>query len=292
MRYINSKLFIIQAVVQLILIAWILKFKVDFSTQAVLCGFFLCIVGIPHGSNDYLYREDRTNKGLIKFLSSYLGIIAAYAILWYYIPIFALVLFFIISFHHFGQSNHENESIWHIPSILWGIILIVLPVIIHFEEAIIIFKSMLSYQQNSYNVNDIYPIQLNNWKIITISILCLSYLLSIYISEKSSILKYTIQFLLIITWYLITPLLFGFIMVFCLWHSFQSLRHQKNYFQNMVKSGSSHFYLAMLPFSLIALAAFAAYLYYFDFHIGGAFILLSLITLPHVLVTHRQYKHK
>ena len=291
MRYINSKLFIIQAVVQLILIAWILKFNIDFPTQAVLCGFLLCIVGIPHGSNDYLYREDRTNKGLIKFLSSYLGIIAAYAILWYYIPIFALVLFFIISFHHFGQSNHENESIWHIPSILWGIILIVLPVIIHFEEAIIIFKSMLSYQQNSYNVNDIYPIQLNNWKIVTISILCLSYLLSIYISEKSSILKYTIQFLLIITWYLITPLLFGFIMVFCLWHSFQSLRHQKNYFQNMVKSSSSHFYLAMLPFSLIALTAFAAYLYYFDFHIGGAFILLSLITLPHVLVTHSQYKH-
>jgi Brp/Blh family beta-carotene 15,15'-monooxygenase len=291
MRYINSKLFTVQAVVQLILIAWILKFNIDFTTQALLCGFLLCIIGIPHGSNDYLYREDRTNKGLIKFLGSYLGVIAVYALLWYYIPIIALVLFFIISFHHFGQSNHENESIWHIPSILWGVILIVLPVIIHFEEAIIIFKSMLSYNQNSYNLNTIYPVQFNTWKVLAISFLCIAYLISIYILEKRALLKYIIQFSLITIWYLITPLLFGFIIVFCLWHSFQSLRHQKNYFQNMVKSSSNNFYLAMIPFSLIALAAFAAYLYFFQFHIGGAFILLSLITLPHVLVTHSQYKH-
>jgi Brp/Blh family beta-carotene 15,15'-monooxygenase len=290
MKYINSKLFLAQAVIQIALIIWVLFFTVDLATQAILSGIFLCIVGIPHGSNDYLYREDRTTWGLIKFLASYLGIIALYALLWYYIPLAALILFFVISFHHFGQSNHENQSIWHLPSILWGVILIVLPVIIHFEEAILIFKSMLAYNQ-TYAIDQIYPNQFTLWKMISITVLCIAYLVSIYLLEKKELLKYITQFALITIWYFFTPLLFGFIMVFCLWHSFQSLRHQKSYFQSIVKSSSRYFYLAMLPFSSIALVAFAAYLYYFDFHIGGAFILLSLITLPHVLVTHRQYQH-
>lgn len=291
MKYINSKLFLAQAVIQFVLIVWVLFFNSSLSTQAIISGVFLCIVGIPHGSNDYLYREDRSNWGIIKFLASYLGIIALYALLWYYIPIVALILFFVISFHHFGQSNHENESIWHLPSILWGVMLIVLPVIIHFEEAILIFKSMLAYNQ-TYAINQSYPVQFNVWKIGGISILSIAYLFSIYRFEKKELLKYILQFALITIWYLFTPLLFGFIMVFCLWHSFQSLRHQKNYFQTLVKSSSIFFYLAMLPFSSIALLFFAFYLYYFNFHIGGAFILLSLITLPHVLVTHQQYQIK
>ncbi len=291
MKYINSKLFLGQAFIKFGLILWALFFDINLTTQAIISGVFLCIVGIPHGSNDYLYRENQTNLGLAKFLASYLGIIALYALLWYLIPVLALILFFVISFHHFGQSNHENERIWHLPSILWGIILIILPVIIHFEEAILIFKSMLALDE-VYALDQNYPVEFNIWKIISISILAIAYLFSIYLSEKKEFLKYSIQFALIAIWYLLTPLLFGFIMVFCLWHSFQSLRHQKHFFQTIVKSNSKQFYLAMLPFSSIALTAFTFYLYYFDFHIGGAFILLSLITLPHVLVSHQQYKHE
>lgn len=291
MRYINSNLFLVQVVVQLALIVWILFFDISLIAQAIISGVFLCIVGIPHGSNDYLYRNNRTNWGLIIFLVFYLGVIALYALLWYLIPMLALILFFIISFHHFGQSNNENESVWHLPSILWGIILIILPVIIHFEEAILIFKSMLSPNQ-VYAVNQSYPVTFQSWKIAIIVIIAIVYLFSIYKAEKKYLLNYTLQFVLITFWYLLTPLLFGFIMVFCLWHSFQSLRHQKHYFTNMAESTSTNFYLAMLPFSCIALAAFAFYLYYFNFHIGGAFILLSLITLPHVLVSHQQYQHE
>ncbi|MEO5912232.1 MAG: Brp/Blh family beta-carotene 15,15'-dioxygenase [Pelobium sp.] len=290
MKYINSKLFLAQAVIQFILIIWVLFFTVNLTTQAILSGVFLCIVGIPHGSNDYLYRENQSTLGLVKFLGSYLGIIALYALIWYYLPIVALILFFVISFHHFGQSNHENEHIWHLPSILWGVILIVLPVIIHFEEAVLIFKSMLAFNQ-SYAIKQTPLVQFILWKLVSFSILCMAYLISIYYLEKQERIRYMMQFALITIWYLLTPLLFGFIMVFCLWHSFQSLRHQKSYFQNRVKSSSGNFYLSMIPFSSIALAVFAAYLYYFDFDIGGAFILLSLITLPHVLVTHRQYQH-
>ena len=289
MRYIDSKLFQIQVIIQLAFIALVSFFDLSLVIQSIISGVFLCLVGIPHGSNDYLYRKDRTHWGLLKFLLSYLGIIAAYALLWYYLPILALILFFIISFHHFGQSNYENENIWHPSAILWGIFLIMLPVILHFEEAIIIFKSMLNFDQ-SYAVNQIYPIQISSWQIISISIFMVVYLFSIYHFEKSKIVNYSLQLILISIWYFLTPLLFGFIMVFCLWHSLQSLRHQKAYFKSITHRSSKFFYLSMLPFSVIALLAFALYLYFFDFNIGGAFILLSLITLPHVFITHEQYQ--
>jgi Brp/Blh family beta-carotene 15,15'-monooxygenase len=289
MKYIDSKLFQIQVIIQLAFIILVLFFDLSLLTQSIISGTFLCIVGIPHGSNDYLYRKDRTNWGLIKFLLAYLGIIMVYALLWYYLPILALLLFFIISFHHFGQSNYENESIWHPSSILWGICLIMLPVILHFEEAMIIFKSMLTFAP-SYVFNQHYPITINSWQIISISIFMLLYLYSIYKFEKSKILYYSLQLTLITIWYFLTPLLFGFIMVFCLWHSLQSLRHQQAYFKSITHQSTRYFYLSMLPFSSIALLFFILYLYFFDFNIGGAFILLSLITLPHVLIMHEQYR--
>nr|MBC7611645.1 Brp/Blh family beta-carotene 15,15'-dioxygenase [Pseudopedobacter sp.] len=237
MRYIDSKLFLIQVIIQLVFIALVFIVDLSLITQSIISGVFLCIVGIPHGSNDYLYRKDRSTWGLVKFLLSYLGIIAAYALLWYYLPIVALVLFFIVSFHHFGQSNYENQSIWNPSAILWGIFLIMLPVILHFEEAIIIFKSMLTFDQ-SYAVNQTYPIQISLWQIISISIFLVVYLFSIYHFEKSKIVNYSLQLILISIWYFLTPLLFGFIMVFCLWHSLQSLRHQKAYYKSITHRSS------------------------------------------------------
>lgn len=289
MKYIDSKLFYIQVAIQTAFIVLVLLFDLSLITQSIISGIFLCIVGIPHGSNDYLFRRDRTNRGLIKFLLFYLGIIMVYAFLWYYLPIAALILFFIISFHHFGQSNYQNNSIWHPPSVLWGICLIGLPVLLHFDEAIIIFKSMLTFDQ-SYIFNHVYVINIKLWQIISISIIVLSYVLSIYRYEKSKIVNYVVQLILITIWYLLTPLLFGFIMVFCLWHSLQSLKHQETYFKELTQRTSKYFYLSMLPFSSIALLVFILYLYFFDFNIGGAFIILSLITLPHVFITHEQYQ--
>jgi Brp/Blh family beta-carotene 15,15'-monooxygenase len=289
MNYINSKLFFTQCIIQIAFIFLVLVFNFSITTQAVIAGVFLCIVGIPHGSNDYLYRKDRTFLGLLKFLGSYLGVIFIYALVWYYLPLIALILFFAISFHHFGQSNHENKNVWDFISIFWGFCMIMLPVIIHFEEALLIFKSML-VTNSVYNANQYYPANFNTFKIIIISILAIAYLLNIFILKKENKLKYTIQFVLMFVWYLLTPLLFGFIMVFCLWHSLQSLRHQKNYFTSKYNQSSKYFYLSMLPFSIIALLFFGCYLYSFHFNVGGAFILLSLITLPHVLVTHQQYE--
>ena len=287
--YIRSKLFQIQLAVQLALIAVFYFVPVPPLAQSILCGVLLCIVGIPHGSNDYLYRDDPSAFGILKFLAVYLGVIGLYILLWWFAPILAFVLFFLISFHHFGQSNFENESVRYLSSWLWGIWLIIVPVIFHWQEAFTIFNQMLSIHTNlTISSSDHYK-DFNHLRIISLIFLGSIYLVSLFLFERKNILYYTIQFVVVTLWYWFTPLLTGFIIVFCLWHSLQSVRHQTIFFQQIFGGDLFQFLKKMLPFSAIALVAFGLYVYMRGFQISEAFILLSLITLPHVLVMHRLY---
>ena len=289
MSYINSKLFTVQMILQLTLL--MLLFFIDFGAnlQAISAGILLCLLGIPHGANDHLYREDQTWFGMLKFLAIYLGIIGLYVVLWYFLPLAALLLFFIVSFHHFGQSNFENEKVWYLPSILWGILLLAFPVVLHFEEALLIFKSMIGRGNFNELIFEFKLEKLSVWQMMSLMILALAYLGSIFIYQKQHFLKYFLQLILVSLWYFFTPLLFGFIVVFCLWHALQSTQHQVNFYTTFYKKKAIDFFLAMLPFSLISLLGFALYVYFFSFNIGQSFILLSLITLPHVLVMHKLY---
>lgn len=290
MKYFGSSTFQFQLLLQVVGIA--LFHFLDFSalTQALICGVALCVIGIPHGANDYLYRNDQSNVGLIKFLIRYIGIMALYLLAWWLLPVFALAIFFIISLHHFGQSNFENQQVWHIPSLLWGIWILLLPVLLHYNEAILIFKSMVSF--NVYEGDLVSQrIKLEIWQVLIMLIFSVIYIASLFFYERRNIIPYTIQFVLVTIWFTLTPLLFGFIIVFCLWHSIQSLQHQASYFKEVFSKSTRAFLYAMLPFSVIALFFFCMYVVLFDFNISLSFVLLSLISLPHVIVMHQLYNN-
>jgi Brp/Blh family beta-carotene 15,15'-monooxygenase len=230
---------------------------------------------------------------MLKFLGVYLGTMFLYLGLWWIAPLLALILFFVISFHHFGQSNFENDSINYLPSWLWGIWVLVFPVLLHWNEASGIFQQMLSSNSlfTPSSFVDQSAIADFNWPLWVMISLAMLYLLSLIIYERRNIIHYSGQFILITIWYLVTPLLSGFIIFFCLWHALQSMRHQAMYFKQSAGGTLMEFLKAMLPFSLLALVSFAVYVYFRGFQIAEAFILLSMITLPHVLVMHRLY-HK
>ncbi len=291
--YCQSKLFQTQIALQLILIVIVYLFSFAADVQAIFCGILLCTVGIPHGSNDHLYRPDKSNFGMLKFLGVYLGTMFLYLGLWWIAPLLALILFFVISFHHFGQSNFENDSINYLPSWLWGIWVLVFPVLLHWNEASGIFQQMLSSNSlfTPSSFVDQSAIADFNWPLWAMISLAMLYLLSLIIYERRNIIHYSGQFILITIWYLVTPLLSGFIIFFCLWHALQSMRHQAMYFKQSAGGTLMEFLKTMLPFSLLALISFAVYVYFRGFQIAEAFILLSMITLPHVLVMHQLY-HK
>ena len=288
MSYIKSKLFQIQLIIQLFILVILYFIEIDLNTQAVICGILLCSVGIPHGSNDYLYRSNLSRNGLLKFLFTYLLMMAIYGIVWWLLPFLALLIFFFISIHHFGQSNFENSKVFYLPSILWGTWVLLFPVIIHSNEAIIIFQQMIA--ANNINLEIIkYPIN-DLYKFIIIVGFSLFYLFILRYFETKNLLKYFFQFVIVTIWYLFTPLLFGFIIFFCLWHSLQSLKHQSDYYLELKKSNLGDFVLKMIPFSLIALGFFGIYVLCRGFIISEAFILLSIITFPHVMIMDKLYK--
>jgi len=230
---------------------------------------------------------------MLIFLGIYLGVIMAYGILWWAVPWLALILFFSISFHHFGQSNFENTSIWYLPSIGWGIWIVVLPVVLHENEATELFREMTSSTNQAGAISFFQRPDLSllsSGKIALLVSLAGMYLASLFLLERKNHIAYLAQFIVVSVWYLLTPLLFGFIVVFCLWHSLQSVQHQFNYFQQQQQVGLKQFIRAMFPFSVVALIVFGLYVYARGFQISEAFILLSLITLPHVLVMHRLYR--
>ncbi len=282
MKYIHSTLFSLQGLLQASLIGLFLLSDWNDTVQAIVCGVLLCSVGIPHGANDHLYRQSTTVSGLVKFTATYLGIMGVYLAIWWLAPALALFIFFIISLHHFGQSNFENVSVWYLPSLLWGTWLLAFPVIIHWEEAMRIFSAMLNSGSKEVALPELW-----RWSIGIFLALSYSSVLAYY--EPKDFGRYALQWILITTWYWVTPLLFGFIVVFCLWHSLQSLQHQLTYFQTTQKGTLLQFIKALLPFGLLALTGFGIYVYYRCFVISEAFILLSLITLPHILVMHRLY---
>ena len=84
---------------------WIVVSDAD---QFKLLIFSMILFGVPHGALD-LYIEGKTmqssdikgNTVLVKYLLN----ILAYAMLWYFFPLVALIVFIIITAYHFGRIS-------------------------------------------------------------------------------------------------------------------------------------------------------------------------------------------
>jgi len=292
MTYLNSNLFKFQIILQLLFILAIYLIGINEQIQLIICVLLLSTIGIPHGSADYIYNPYIFKGGIYKFLISYVTIMFLYLIVWYFIPILALILFFGISIHHFGQSNFENKAVSHLPSILWGTWVLLFPVFIHSQEAISIFQQMITVGMLNINlpiINYSFENEIKIWKLILIFIFSIVYFITLKYQYSKHFLSYFIQFIVVTVWLYFTPLLFGFIVFFCLWHSLQSLKHQSEVYFQLSQKTLGDFITKMIPFSLVALLFFLVYIYFRGLIISEAFILLSIITFPHVIVMHKLY---
>jgi Brp/Blh family beta-carotene 15,15'-monooxygenase len=252
----------------------------------------LVFLGIPHGGNDFFYRKEKNTAGSVKFLVMYLGVMLLYLALWYVWPMLSLGLFLLISMHHFGQSNFNTHRIFSWDSMLWGSWLVIFPMFKHSQEVLGIFSTMLG--RSNANVSGIW--HLNNKELLVISaVFGLIYCVVLYRTHRNGGFWYFLQWFLVTVWYWLTPLLLGFVVVFCFWHALQSMQYQLDYVRINYHQNRKKTLLGFVPFGLMALVGMA-FLLRFDLasNLGFAFILLSLVTLPHVIVMdglYRNHKH-
>ena len=291
-NYTGSMLFRWQLVLQLffiLMVPFLLQFEM---LQGALCLVGLVFLGIPHGGNDFFYRKEKNTAGSIRFLSMYLGVMLLYLALWFVWPMLSLGLFLLISIHHFGQSNFNTNRIWSLDSLLWGSWLVGFPVLKHSEEVFGVFATMLGQSESKVSGFG----HLNDSGLLVVSIVfILMYGAVLYRSHRSSWLSYLLQWFLVTVWYWFTPLLLGFVVVFCFWHALQSMQYQLDYVSVNYKQNRKKTLMGFVPFGLMALVGMG-FLLRFDLesNLGFAFVLLSLVTLPHVVVMdglYRSHKH-
>lgn len=279
---VNHRFFWIQVILQVLLLLWIVCMGAQSQGVSFTAFLLLVLVGVPHGGNDFYYRPDKSFKGSLKFLGYYLGSMAMYVVLWMECPSLALLIFLLISIHHFGQSNFLNER-WQDPaSLLWGLWLLGFPIMRHHQEAGLIFGEMIGVHRVSIQPSFWFS---NGFLLGCSLIFGVVYWFVLKRKGDDHTWQFLLQWLLVTLWYWLSPLILGFVVVFCLWHAAQSMRYQVLMIQSVESISVWRLLLKFLPLGLLAVAGWV-FSVEFDVmkHLDLGFILLSLVTLPHVVV--------
>jgi len=246
----------------------------------VFLGVGFLSVGLSHGALDHL--TDKTTKGrkpFTRFVLSYLIKGSLLGLLWLILPDFALVVFISFSAWHFGQADFKE---WNFKqgfnSFLWGLIVLITILFYHFDETIAILGLINGLQIDEISIG----MSVNQLFIGKLSISFFSILFAAY--NKSKLMLLTLCYLLLSS---MLPLIVSFGIYFVMQHSLHGWRHLKK----DLKLNSYNLWLKSLPFSLGgALIFLIIFLIHNKDYLGVFFIVLSCISMPHILSMNNFYK--
>ncbi len=271
--------------------------KLNITTQISFLVMVLIIFGVPHGALD-LYIDQHFQKKAHNqkvFLVKYLANIVCYALIWYFLPIAALIIFIIITAFHFGEIDwigKTNRPIHKIVYTLLGFSWILFLLSKNIDFAINIFMKM---GRSNFNVNQlislaaiIYPVSL---AFIVFMYAVLFFFKDQFFFNKQHYYYALLQISILILFTLYMPLWICFAFYFGFWHSllsFDKIRvtfHIPNTFD-----GWKGLLFKAAPFSIVAWFGFA-YITFLTLNSKDAsgiftllFITLSVLALPHLQV--------
>jgi lycopene beta-cyclase len=249
------------------------------NTLWVILGLGFFSVGLSHGAVDYLTGNSIHGwKQFSKFILSYLMKGALLGLLWIILPDLALVAFIAFSAWHFGQADFREWKLRQgFNSFIWGLTLLLLILFYHIDETIAVLLQIRGLQL-PFALKELTADQLFIGKL---SVALFSLLITAL--QKSKQMLLTVSYLLLSS---MLPLLISFGIFFVFQHSLHGWSHLKS----DLKTNSYNLWLKSLPFSLggaviillFMLANRADY-------IGVFFILLSCISMPHILSMNHFY---
>ena len=298
MKAINFKHSIIFFNLSILIIPFYLMLNYE---PIILCLFIILIIGISHGSLDNikgkkLLKSFGYKSGFLFYLI-YLITSLSVITLWLVLPNTTLLIFLIVAAFHFGKEDtvftyRRKFFISEILFFLKGSSVIIAPLLFQKEATNTIFKSLNFYVFESSIFNNQF----------LITLLFLSFISSIYISNKKSIdLKalMIIDFLsVIILNFFLTPIL-AFTLYFCFLHS---IRHSIALIFELDRSfkvGLNKFVSKAIPLTLVTSIIFLIAIYFLNsfFKLDEAiykviFIGLASLTFPHILLEYLLEKNE
>ena len=277
-------------------------FKIDISIiSPLICLLLILIIGVSHGSLDHI-----KGKKLLKtfnlnnisiFYFTYLLLAISITIFWILFPSTTLIIFLIVASYHFGKEDtqfliNENTYANQLLFLFKGSLIILTPLLFHFDETISIFKLLLIENETFYSSLAF----IENNKLLNIGII-ISTLSSIFLFIKNfELKKFTIfldYFSIIILNYYFTPLI-AFTIYFCFLHS---IRHSISLMieldQNNLKNGLLIFFKKALPLTILTAIFCLIGMYFLNKNYGFdssilklIFIGLASLTFPHILLEY------
>lgn len=263
----------------------------------------MLLIGLPHGATDHGLFLALTNKHSlarkVNFYLLYAVVIGMYGLLWYLFPLVAFAIFILLSVYHFGQSNwadiaYGNGNLARFHYLLWGCGILLTPILLHVQEAAFIVEAM---------TGDLLVPPSETALLKFIGVMALVNAVFMVVCWFKSIVgtrrlfKELLGYSLLLLMFFTNSLLLGFTVYFVFWHSLASAQDQFHFFQSRLSStirrelywgiiatvsGALIFCLVMW-FGPGPSAALRPEI------IGGVFVFISLLTLPHMILVEALY---
>jgi Brp/Blh family beta-carotene 15,15'-monooxygenase len=259
--------------------------------QFSLFVIILLSIGIPHGAIDHLISNPKIDKNSLgKFLVIYLSLIAVYLLIWYFLPLIALAAFLLMSAYHFGQSHflaeQPKKSAWLLYITRGGYFLFAI-LLGDWETTKLILSPLINLDY------------LNQSRILILLVFLFSTLLAQGIFGPKFQKLQVLELVLLVPIFYFSPLLISFVVYFGFWHALPSMLAEYSYLSTFKSYNSiKKFSIQLLPFSLISFIGIGLILFLgLKFLKSNElillfFVLISLISFPHILFMDRFLKNQ
>jgi len=272
-------------------------FVLNNSTQISFLILVLILFGVPHGALD-LYIDQHLHKSESNqkiFLLKYIANIIGYALVWYFAPIVALIIFILITAYHFGEmdwlgktENAVQKLAYSVIGLLWILLLLSKNISFALQIFMRMERSVFNESQWTRLAHTIFPITLIGLLVVYIIL----FFFKAYFFPKNKYYYYSLiqqSTLLIFAFYM--PLWLCFAFYFGFWHSILSFDKIRITF-DMPNDflGWKNLLVKAAPFSIMAWFGFV-YITFLTLNSKDAsgiftllFISLSVLALPHLQI--------
>lgn len=293
----------------LVAITYLYFVDIPVHIELIFFALFVVATGIPHGAVDHIvaadvYKLNQNFKDQLKFYGTYLIVMACLGALWIVSPISGFVVFMITSIYHFGQgdlnwvsSSLESKTYLRALFVSRGIMLIVIPVVYHWQVTAPIIESA-----SGFDITYIHWLVDHALYIAVIALLQHMMLMLGLIGKIKTrfiVQEYSLVIILAFLFFIANPLV-SFALYFGIWHSLNHFFELRDHLSLKNNSTDSFFnlYKHTVPFTIISLIGLVLLWYILgaagvkDQMISVLFILISVLTLPHMLLINQMYDKK
>mgnify|MGYP006440496607 FL=1 len=298
---------ILAATVVPIVLVW--ASGMTFGTSAfVVLMIAVVLTGIPHGAVDHivaakLYGLSSTWRDQARFYGGYLALMALYGALWFVVPAWCLWAFLLMTMYHFGQAD---LAYWELPPVRArlvyvsrGLLLIGLPIAAHPLIVDPIFDAIAGVRPLHWSL-----LAEHSTAVLTALVAQHLVVLGGVASSPDTAVptngwREAINVVVLSALFLVVHPLVAFAVYFGLWHSLGHILELLRFFaQRDEPTSLPGFYRKAALYTVVSFAGLGA-LYAAtqsfglqDQMVALLFILISVMTLPHMIVVERLYQER